>query len=449
MYQIKIGLRSLFYRKSQYVSLFLVCAVGIAISLASIFVSRGMIKAMTDKAEVYYGGDFVFMAASRDEGIEYIDWESYVPVLRKIFGKNAIITPRIDFDARHSAYYFEGVEALQKTIKGVDFENEAPLFENLYFVEGGIDGMKGTNGVLISKPIAEMLGVHVGDAMTFMFENYFWTKNTVDVVVKGIFQDSSAFGMYTSYMDFDFLREAYMVDEQFLSDEKMVDLLLKVHPNYNKSNANRIIINFPNRNFSAGEIARFQSELEKVYNMHSLVSDKDDFIDNDKTYEKITYALIPLSANLTDVKIMQKAMDAVVSFIIFMLTIIIIAGIGSTYRVLIMKRINEIGIYMAIGMKKVSIAETLLFESLVLLLLGCFAGLILSGAICGIMSTFNFSFIPAFDMFLVKGNLSPSFDVIKCVAVILAVIIVTLFAVLFSTYKSIKVLPVQALATTE
>ena len=158
--------------------------------------------------------------------------------------------------------------------------------------------------------------------------------------------------------------------------------------------------------------------------------------------------LIPLSANLNDVEIMELAMDAVISFIIVILTVIIVAGIGSTYRVLIMKRITEIGIYMAVGMKKRSIIFTLLFESFLLLFAGCLFGLVLTGFFCSLISIFDFSFIPSFDMFLEKGNLSPHMDVIKSVAVIASVIIVTLLAVLYSTVKSIKIMPVQALAVT-
>lgn len=427
MYQIKLGLRSLFYRKTQYISLFLVCALGVAVSLASIFVSNGMIKAMIDKAEIYFGGDFAFVSVEKN-GIQYFQWEDYIDNLEEVFGKDAVISPRMDFDARHSAYYFEGVEALQKTIKGIDFEKEVPLFKKLNFVEGGFEGVKGTNGVLISRAIAKILGVHAGDSMTFMLQTYDDEKNTIDVVVKGIFQDSSVFGMYTSYMDFDFLKAAY------------------ARPNY-LTNANRIVINFPKKNFSYKEMQHFQEQLEKKYNMTSLVDDKDDFFKQRPL--NALYAIIPLDANLSDVKIMEKAMNAVVSFVIIMLVLIIIAGIGSTYRVLIMKRINEIGIYMAIGMKKKAIASSLLFESLLLLALGSLAGILLSFIICGILSLFNFSFIPAFDMFLVKGNLSPEVDVIKSVEVIAAVVFITLLAVLYSTKKSIKILPVQALATTE
>ncbi|MBQ0052078.1 MAG: ABC transporter permease [Treponema sp.] len=430
MYQFKIGLRSLFYRKTQYISLFLVCAFGVAISLSSIFISKGMISAMTQKAEIYYGGDLVLMLGTEDDGITYFDYEEYVEKLKKIFPKDAVISPRQDFYAKQSAYYFEGVEALQRAIKGVDFDAEKPLFDKFNFTEGGIEGMKGSNGVLISLPIAKMLNVHIGDSITFMLKTWEGETNTLDVVVKGIFQDSSVFGMYTSYMDFNFIKTAYK------------------RPGY-KTNANRICINFPNRDLTHSEIQFYQSELEKVFNMYHLVEDKDDFIDSTDDFIEPTFGLIPLSANLTDVKIMQLAMDAVVSFIIFMLTVIIIAGIGSTYRVLIMKRINEIGIYMAIGMKKKNIILTLLFESFVLLVLGCVLGMILTGVFCGILSQFNFSFIPSFDLFLVKGNLKPGIDVIKSIMVVASVIVVTLLAVLYATCKSIKILPVKALATTE
>ena len=51
MYSIKIALRSLLYRKTQYISLFLVCMFGVVISLGAISVSTGMINSMTEKAK--------------------------------------------------------------------------------------------------------------------------------------------------------------------------------------------------------------------------------------------------------------------------------------------------------------------------------------------------------------------------------------------------------------
>ena len=52
-------------------------------------------------------------------------------------------------------------------------------------------------------------------------------------------------------------------------------------------------------------------------------------------------------------------------------------------------------------------------------------------------------------MFLEKGNLCPRLDVIKSVTVVISVIAFTVLAVLYSTLKSIKIMPVEALAVTE
>ena len=428
MYQIKIALRSLLYRKSQYVSLFLVCMFGVAVSLASIAVSSGMMKSLRQKAKIYYGGDFALMCSVNDDGLDIYNCRESIELVKSVLPDNAIVTPRMDFDARYASYYFEGVQALQNTIKGVKFENENNLISSFTFVEGGTEGMANSNGVLISAPIAKMLNVHVGDEITFQLMTYNDYTNTVPIIVKGIFQDSSVFGMYTSYMDFDFLKKAYDRPENY---------------------ANRICVNFPDTAVSEKDLRKFYDSLSTVLNMYPWVDNKNDYIDATEFFKTETWGFIPLSANLNDVEIMELAMDAVITFIVVILTIIVVAGIGSTYRVLIMKRITEIGIYMAIGMKKRAITCTLLFESLILLIAGCIGGIILTGAFCSIISIFDFSFIPSFDMFLEKGNLSPSLDVIKSVAVLASVIIVTLLAVLYSTLKSIKIMPVQALAVTE
>ena len=431
MYQTKIALRSLIYRKNQYVSLFLVCMFGVAISLGAIAVSTGMIHSLNQKAKIYYGGDFALMCAKDGAWLDMYNYEEHLATVKSLLPASAIVSPRIELDGRRGSFYFEGVQALQQTFKGIEIENESPLLSSFTFTEGGIqnvlDSPEQKNWVFISLPIAKMLGVHVGDEITLQLETFDNVLNTVQIEVKGIFQDSSVFGMYTSYFDFNFLKIAYSRP-----------------PDY----ANRICVNFPHENITVKKLHAFYDSLSKGLNLYHWVDDKDDFIDVD-SFKVETWGFIPLSANLNDVEIMQLAMDAIITFIVVILTLIIIAGIGSTYRVLIMKRINEIGIYMAVGMKKSSIVSTLLFESFLLLLTGCLGGIILTVLGCSFISVFDFSFIPSFDMFLEKGNLCPRADVLKSVAVIVSVILATLLAVLYATFKSIKIMPVEALAVTE
>ena len=429
MYQAKLAFRSLIYRKKQYVSLFLVCMFGVAVSLAAIAVSTGMMRSLRQKARIYYGGDFALMCSDKDASLKIYDYEEKCDVVRAVLPPDAVVTPRMALDGRVGQFYFEGVQAFMQTVVGINIENEASLLSSFFFVEGGVDEMVGhRNGVLISAPVARMLCVHVGDEITFQLETTGGFVNTVQIEVRGIFQDSSVFGTYTSYMDFDFLKAARGYPENY---------------------ANRICVNFPGRKVTEKNLHEFYDSLRSVLNMYRWVDDKGDFISSADSIKVGTWGFIPLSANLSEVEIMGLAMDAVITFIIIILAVIIIAGIGSTYRVLIMKRITEIGVYMAVGMRKRSIAGALLLEAFALLLVGCLGGIVLADLFCSVLSVFDFSFIPSFDMFLERGNLCPRPDVIKSVAVIVSVIVATLLAVLYAAMQSIKIMPVEALAVTE
>ncbi|WP_027727496.1 ABC transporter permease [Treponema sp. C6A8] len=428
MYQLILGFRSLFYRKKQYISLFLICFFGTGISLFSLFISKGMIASLNEKAEVYYGGDFCFMSCNWDE--RYLgDYEKILETAKALLPENVSISIRYDFDAQNKvSFYYEGEEVLQRVIKGVTFDSEKALFDKFNFLCGSADIKKGSNGVLISEPIAKKLGAGLGDEITLYLRNINGYINTVPLVIKGIFQDSSVFGLYTTYMDFDFLRTAYGRDSSF---------------------SNRLCVDFPGRSgISKEELEKIQSAFETAFKMHPLVDNKLDFyFDPNNTPD--TYGIIPLSANLNDVNILKNAMNVVISLIIVFLVLIIVVGIGSTYRVLVMKRINEIGIYMAIGMKKKAIMGTLLIESLFLLLTGCAAGFILAEILCRVISGIKFTFIPMFSIFLTKGYLHPLFDAKGFFMLTGCVIFVTLLAVFYSVKKCVNIMPCNAIAANE
>ena len=426
MYLISLGLRSLLYRKNQYAALLLVCLVGVGVSLFSIFLIRGMLFSLESKARIYYGGDFQFIGGKNT--LAFDNASEFIEQLRDVFGENAVISERFDCDAKNSALYFEGVGVRQRVIKGVDFNTEKRLFNAFNYVAGNAENIAGTNGILLSEPIAELLGAGMGDEVTLMMRTGAGYLNTMTLVVKGIFRDSSLFGMYTSYMDIDFLRKVYGVPQSW---------------------ANRIAIDFQGKIPKTKE--EYQSLLEKKFNMFCLVEDKQLFYDPLLTgrLKEATYALTPLSANMQELKVLISAMEGIASFVIITLIVIIVAGIGSTYRVLVMKRINEIGIYMAIGMKNSAIVVTILSESLFLLLCGCISGLLFAFLLCFLSSAVNFSFIPAFDIFLQNGHLLPLFDGKATLLVWGVVIVLTVLAVLYSIQKTVRIMPVKALATTE
>lgn len=424
--ELKMGLRSLAYRKKQYVSLFLVSVFGIAISLFSLFVIKGMLKSLEEKAKIYYGGDMQIIGETTH--LWQDSSNDVFPKLKKIFPPDTIITPRFNFNADSTAFFFEGNQVNQKIINGVDFNLEKDLFSTFNYIEGGCEDISGTNGILISYPIAKELQVHVGDEILFMFKTVLGYIDTTTLIVKGIFKDSSVFGVYTSYMDKYCLLDNY---------------------NVKPSIYNRICISLPNGAPTKKELQMYQKKLEEVLPMFPLVEEKNSFYSELNSLPMPTYALITLSANLEDLQILIDAMKLIAAFIIIMLIIIIVAGVSSTFRVIVMKRINEIGIYKAIGMKRQKIIEMLLVETMLLLIVGCIVGFFVSLLLCKSISLINFSFVTSFDMFLANGYLAPivtpGFIFIICGAVI----VTTLISVLFSIRKSVSITPCEALAATE
>lgn len=429
MYLFKMGLKSLVYRKKQYIALFLVCMVGVGISLSCLFLVKGMLSALEDKARLYYGGDMTFIGGQHNLTFDHVD--SFIQKLKPVFPEGSTISPRFDFDADYSSFYFEGTEVRQRVIKGIDFSQEMELFTGFNYLDGSPLNMAGSNGVLLSEPIARNLGVKVGDSITFLLHTARGYTNTVNLEVQGIFRDSSLFGMYTSYMDLDFLRQSYGVPSHW---------------------ANRICISLPEgEEVSSTKLETFQSQLESIFTMFPLVEDKEIFYTPllSGGFSEPHYALIELYANLEELKILIDAMNLIAAFVILILLVIIVVGVSSTYRVIVMKRINEIGIYKAIGMKRGDIFKVLLSETSVLIISGCLLGTIFSFIIFLAIRMIDFSFIPAFDIFLVNGVLLPKWSFLQIVLVSVAVYVTTTCAVLFSVQKSVKTTPVEALGVTE
>ena len=429
MITLKLSFRSVLYRYRQYLFLFFICFLGTALSLFLVFISKGMLKSLSDKARIYYGGDLVFMrapAASRDQSIP--DSGKYLLQLKKIFPSDAVISERFDFNARELAsLYFEGQEAKLNVIKGIDFSVEKSLFTKLNFLAGNSDISKASNGALVSSAVCRQLGLSYGDEFTLYLRTKSGYINTVNLQVSGIFEDSSVFGMYTMYMDSAFLKEAFQEKESW---------------------SNRICIDFPQRKkIKASEIEGWNEELKKEYNMFRIVKDKQEFYKG-MPYKKTTYALIPLKANLNEVSILEKAMKAVISVIIFIIVLIIVIGIASTYKVLVMKRINEIGIFMALGMKKADIIKSLLWESFLILFSASIMGVIFSLLLSSAASCFNLTFIPAFDIFLEGGSLKALGSFTMTIVLLFVIIFNTLLVVFFSVRKCLSILPVNALNAT-
>lgn len=427
MYKIKMAVRSLFYRKKQYIPLMSVFAVGIAISILCVFIINGMIFSLQHKAKIYYGGDYMIWGGQGEISID--DADKVIEQIRPAFPPNTVISPRFDYEAWDTSLYFEGASAIPRVIKGINLDTEKELMSSLKLTSGSIENFSGTNGILISSPIANKLNVEVGDELLLMIRTEEGYIDTITFTLRGILQDASVFGALTVYADLNFLLNSFGKKQTW---------------------ANRICIQLPEGHDGDKMANQIQSHLEKVINMSPLPDNKD--ILKYAIYDSLAepmYGLIRLSTNLEEVQTLINAMHAISLFIIAILMLIIAAGVSSAFRVIVMKRINEIGIYMAIGMRKFEIAILILCETFILVLFGCIVGLFISLILCQIISNINLSFIPGFDIFLIDGVLITRFSIKVFALIAIIVSVTTLLAVLFSIRKSVSATPVEALGVTE
>lgn len=427
---LNFAVKSLLNRARQYRSLFAVSAIGVCIMISVLMITDGMLDSMTEKMRQYYGGDFMILGGEKYYDEKYSGYpleklQEMIVALKKILSKDTQVSARLSKTNGDKSFFFEGIGVKQRTLQGVNFEDERALFQRFTFVEGNADARADGDGAVISLPVAQKLGVHVGDEVVLFFEEDN-LKNTVSLVVTGIFQDSSVFGMYTSYIDY-----------------KALIKLLSINVNL----TDKICVYYPRGLPSSGEIRRVQSELEKRFDMFPLSYNKEDWRNFDRNDDDIIYALIPLEANISDLRKLSSALHAMVALIVAMLVLIISVGISSTFRVIVMKRAVESGTFRALGMKTAGLMLLYFTEVFVLLVSGCAIGFALSLVVTKIISGFNLSFVVGFDLFLMGGHLAPSLYIGKVFFLLAVIFVTTLGAVLFTLRKLIHISPVGALST--
>ncbi|MBQ3024794.1 MAG: hypothetical protein IJD23_05755 [Spirochaetaceae bacterium] len=421
-----IAFRSLKFEPKRYLLLFLVASIGIALTITAIGMMNGLISSFNNKARIYYGGDLMLLHSSNGS----LGWYSTEETISKIepyfTSKDFIISSRIDYENDNTYLYFEGESLKQRKIKGVDFNKEEKLFSSLTFVEGSRKIQKGTNGIYISSATADYLKLKIGDEVLLMLKTVNNYTETTNLIVQGIFQDSSLFGANVSYLDLEFLRN-----------------LINYPKDYSIS-----IGAFSNKDLSTAQILFIQNDLNQFFDMYPIVEDKQDFIDN--LYKaKGKTALITLTSNLENLNFLILAMHIIIYIIIAILILIIAIGIGSTYKVIAVKRTNEIGMYMALGLAPKGIINLFLIEVVYLMSAAFISSFLIYFILSFAINLVDFTAIPALDIFLMNGKILIQPSILQVIAIYGIVIVTTLIFVYFTIRKCVKINPVDALSVTE
>ncbi|MDR0447769.1 MAG: FtsX-like permease family protein [Treponema sp.] len=384
---IKLSLKYLWRYKRRYLFLFLALGFGFGVITVISSLKDGMKENLYLSAQSHYAGDITAVGfeagQALDEHLTRTEQEAILAAAETAGLDPASIAIRTTIHAKNGgSIFFNGNSIALKHIVGADWNEEKSYFEHLSYAEA--PGYWNEDSILLSRPIADELGIRRGDSITLEVMTVERHKNTGNFVVSGIVEDASVFGYYKVYVSrLSLNRLAGIADE----DCSLIGFFLK----------NRKIIEQKRKNFHDALKTRINTG-PLVYDRNSLSEE----IDKSKTGLRVF--LITLPVYLSEVAQLMDAID-LASYVLFgmMLAIIMVSAVV-TCRLILHERTKETGTMRAIGFYEADLRYILQLEIAIMALFSLAAGFLLALLINRILSHSSFGWFPGFEVFTQNGK---------------------------------------------
>ncbi|MCD6397963.1 MAG: ABC transporter permease [Spirochaetaceae bacterium] len=379
--------RNLKHYRVLIMALILIVAV-LTIVLAVVL---GMRTALYNKASRYFAGNIVVMGYN-GSGTSIIEQPAVIEeAAQKLesYGVSVRCFSRrsIYYDLNNIELFFSGYYIKQRRMVGVEWDLERPVLRDFYFTEGSIPAKDDEKAVLISTASADQLRISVGDKLLVSIRSDLGHINTTELIVRGIFSESSFFG-YQTYLHrktLNRLREAPVdrVNEMGvyldnpIRDEKRASLLL------------------------AGE-------LERVLPVFNIMQTRQQYESQaSKQRDRREYGIVSVSAQLQEIEDLLGAITIIAGVVILMFLGIVVVGVSNTFTMIVWERTREIGTLRALGMQRSRAVISFLIESVFLGLSGVLLGMSLGIGLLEFVQ-YKVSFPPNMvsSLFLTQGRLS-------------------------------------------
>ncbi len=289
---------------------------------------------------------------------------------------------------------------------GVNSEDEFKVTNiNEKLIEGEFfDGIK-RNPVVIGHKLAEKLNLKLRSKIIFTFQDYEGNLTGASFRIAGIYRTSNS-----------------MFDESTIFTRKSDLQRLTMLP---ENSAHEIVVNLDNQEFDE----TVKADIVKLF-------------PNVKT--KLWTEIKPELAYLTEV--MGMYMYIFVGIILFALGF----GIVNTMLMVVLERVKEIGMLLAVGMNRMRVFKMIVLETVFLSLSGGFVGIILGGLVSQYFS------VNAIDLSVWSEGLSKigwgssaytKIGLDSLISITLMVIITGILAAIYPARKALKLNPADALRT--
>lgn len=388
--------------------IFLIIAVGFGFAIITTMTAlyEGMYRNVYRAARQHYGGQLFVLGFHKQYGnMELIrDDKTILQAIETLNKKPIRMVKRTLFFA-DGILYFAGNSSRQKYVYGVDWDIEKEEFAKLDYAYGSSAGMTGTNGILISLPVAKQIKAKIGDDIILKVRTKTGQSNTGTFIVRGIIRDESIFGYYKCFVDRRYLNSLLGLEK---SDYSSLGLYYGKSVDIGK------------------QAALLYTQLAKKLPMAPMIHTKEEYsFQLEQHWKGIRYFVMTLQIFVSQVADLLTAMERISYFLYIIIGIIVLVSISVTYKLIIHERMSEIGTMRAIGLQRSDILKILITEALFIFIISVVLGGVVSLLILWIISFFSFSFIPGFDIFMYKGRLLPYFtfnDIVTNIVLLAAII---------------------------
>jgi putative ABC transport system permease protein len=419
---IKLAAVYLIRYRRRYFFLFLALIFGFGIVTVITSVKDGMYENVYVTSQSHYAGDIVVMGFDRDSrqthhigsgemaavyrAAEAADLHPDRIVLRTHFGEKGVL-------------YYNGSALRLKYVIGVDWEAEAPFFNNLDYAEPPSAPLSGDGGMILSAPVARVLGIRTGDELVLEGETWSGQKNTASFIVSAIVNDATIFGYYKVYIS----RHA-----------------LNALVGYGADECSYMGFYFSDRRGVEEKKGRLQAELSKIAQTAPMPKDRTEFDrETGQSWNGVKLFVLSIPVYLSEVADLLGAMDILTYFLYVMMLLIILVSASVTYRLILHERMRELGTMRVIGFYEADVVRVLMLETLGLGILSLAGGFLAARLINWGLGFLSFSWFPSFEIFLKGGRLTALY-LPRTMAVNTAALFCMLAAaVFFPAWRSVRI----------
>lgn len=444
---MRIAFRNITRQKKRTVLLGGAIGFGFMIVMLINSFTAGFVTTVEENFSAAFGGHlYVSGTEVSDRGSEILVMSNPEPV----FNALKLIEDEIEsYSLRSStrATLIFGSTEVGQQLVGVNFEDEEEFFSGLTFVEGSPESVHASkNGIILSKEIADELGVEVGESVILKASTVTGQTNTGDVIIAATIVDQGSFGMSSGYAEMETLNTLLGMEADefqsiniYLKDLDKLDSVTSLL--YQEIKAKGVVESREAEEDEEGMAGHSGPRGAMMFGA-SLNS-----VDEADQWEGTKFTITNINDIMEEIVQLVVVLDNVGTVIFIIILLITMIGIMNSYRMVMIERTQEIGTMRAIGVQRNGVKSIFLYEALFIALIGALAGLILSMIVMGIVGAIPFGSEGFAMMFLLHGHLNFELALGITVRNLILVCIMSLAAVYLPARAASKLEPAEALRT--